>query len=109
MQAMEYREMMAKYPGTCRACGGSIGVGARIMWAQGAGARHVDCSARTVTVTPSGSSTRCGCGRTKKPQYATCYQCAHPGSDPDERPYGLAYRESGSCGSCGGPYGFDHC
>lgn len=35
----------AKYPGTCRGCGGRIVVGDQVYWIKGTGARHVDCKA----------------------------------------------------------------
>ncbi len=35
--------MIAKYNGTCRACGGTIHKGEQITWSRGAGASHVAC------------------------------------------------------------------
>ena len=103
---MATMEITAKYPGKCQDCGAGFGAGVRIRWEQGGGARHLDCKAAPPQ---TGSETVCSCGRPKKAQYSRCYRCAFPDSDPDERPYGRAYRESGRCGSCNGPYGFDHC
>lgn len=36
----------AKFPGTCRGCGGRIAVGEQVYWVKGAGARHVACERR---------------------------------------------------------------
>lgn len=36
-------QMIAKFPGRCRACGGHLSAGDRIDWTKGAGARHVQC------------------------------------------------------------------
>jgi hypothetical protein len=33
----------AKYPGTCKGCGGRFGAGTKIVWESGAGAKHVEC------------------------------------------------------------------
>ncbi len=33
----------AKYPGTCKKCGGKIEVGQKIEWAKGEGAEHIEC------------------------------------------------------------------
>ena len=35
----------AKYPGTCRACGGKVSVGEMIEWSRETGARHAKCKA----------------------------------------------------------------
>jgi hypothetical protein len=40
----------AKYPGTCRECGGRIQQGDRIEWEKGAGAAHVECPAQPTVV-----------------------------------------------------------
>jgi hypothetical protein len=35
----------AKFPGTCKGCGGRIAPGQQIYWIKGTGSRHVDCEA----------------------------------------------------------------
>lgn len=52
---MAPKEMLAKYRGTCRECGGSIRKGDRITWARKQGARHVDCD----SLPPSRHGGRC--------------------------------------------------
>src|SRR5690606_6016911 len=35
----------AKYPGTCKGCGGRVAVGQQVYWVKGSGVRHADCDA----------------------------------------------------------------
>lgn len=42
--------IQAKFPGTCRNCGGAIRVGQSIEWAKGAGAAHVKCNGSSPSV-----------------------------------------------------------
>ena len=44
-------EMISKFPGTCKTCGGRIYKGDRINWVSGNGASHVKCPQKTATAT----------------------------------------------------------
>lgn len=43
----------AKYPGRCKSCGNSITVGQEIEWTKNNGARHLDCTTQTASVSVS--------------------------------------------------------
>lgn len=43
----------AKYPGTCKKCGGKIAVGEKIEWSAGQGSQHAECPAKTVAAPPA--------------------------------------------------------
>jgi len=73
--------IMAKYPGRCTKCGGSIAAGEQIEWARGAGAKHVKCPeiGEHVCVGPKKTGQlweECPqCGR--EPIYMPLHLCAH--------------------------------
>ena len=71
-------EITARFPGSCRTCGGAIKIGETILWAKATGSRHLVCPV-VVRETPArptrggyrpygsnGICTRCGddCGGT---------------------------------------------
>lgn len=39
----DYREITAKFAGTCSVCGGTTEEGDIILWKQGSGAKHKEC------------------------------------------------------------------
>lgn len=41
--------IIAKFPGTCKKCGGHIAAGTQIEWSKDSGAQHVNCPEQPVT------------------------------------------------------------
>lgn len=85
------RKMRAKYPGTCRGCGGAVRPGDLIWWARGS-AVHADC---TAAKNRESLCTACG-GSGRQWNGADCRQCAGTGMrDVADRARGRAADNSG--------------
>ncbi len=49
-------KITARYPGTCKACGGLINAGEEIEWERGEGGRHVRCPERSALIDADGQA-----------------------------------------------------